>query len=368
MSRFNKYRKFLAPIGLLYRMAVALRNNLYDWGFLKSTRYDIPVVSIGNITVGGTGKTPHIEYLIRLLRERYRIAVVSRGYKRKTKNLIIATPQSKATEVGDEPLQIKRKFPDVMVAVDANRRRAIKYLTEELPPNERPNLILLDDAFQHRRVLPTLSILLVDSTRLIYEDTLLPAGNLREPVHTKTRANIVIVTKCSTLLRPIDYRLITEHLDLYPYQTLFFTTLKYGSLRPVFNDTNLPPVPLQVIKSYDDVLLVAGIATPEYLQAKMSKLAKRLTAISFSDHHNFKDKELKHIEDTFNRLPGEKKLIIVTEKDAMRLTDHAGLSETLKGNLYYIPIEIFFIRDRVALFEKKVIDHINNLRGDKILM
>ena len=368
MSRLDKYRKYLAPLGLIYRMVVALRNNLYDWGFLKSTRYDIPVVSVGNITVGGTGKTPHTEYLIRLLQKNYKIAVVSRGYKRKTKNLIIATPQSKAAEVGDEPLQIKRKFPNVIVAVDADRRRAITYLTEKLPPDERPNLILLDDAFQHRRVLPALSILLVDSTRPIYEDTLLPAGNLREPVHTKTRANIVVVTKCSTLLRPIDYRLITEHLNLFPYQTLFFTTLKYGSLRPVFNEANLPPVPLQVIGSFDDVLLVTGIATPGYLQAKMNKLAKHLTAITFSDHHNFSDKELKHIENTFNNLQGEKKLIIVTEKDAMRLTDHTNLSESLKENLYYIPIEIFFIKDREALFEKKVIDHINNLKGDKILM
>ena len=368
MSPLNKYRKYLAPLGWLYRMAVALRNNLYDWGFLKSTCYDVPVVSIGNITVGGTGKTPHTEYLIRLLQKSYKIAVVSRGYKRKTKNLIIATPQSKAAEVGDEPLQIKRKFPEVTVAVDANRRRAIKYLTEELPPDERPNLILLDDAFQHRRVLPALSILLVDSTRPIYEDTLLPAGNLREPAHAKTRANIVIVTKCSTLLRPIDYRIITEHLNLYPYQTLFFTTPKYGSLRPVFNDADQPSIPLQVIESFDDVLLVTGIATPGYLQAKMNKLAKRLTAISFPDHHSFSDRELKHIEDKFNRLSGEKKLIVVTEKDAMRLTDHADLSETLKENLYYIPIEIFFIKDREALFEKKVIDHINNLRGDKILM
>ena len=368
MFRFNKYRKYLAPLGWLYRMAVALRNNLYDWGILKSTCYDIPVVSVGNITVGGTGKTPHTEYLIRLLQKNYKIAVVSRGYKRKTKNLIIATPQSKAAEVGDEPLQIKRKFPDVTVAVDANRRRAIAYLTKELSPEERPNLILLDDAFQHRRVLPTLSILLVDSTRLIYDDTLLPAGNLREPMHAKARANIVIVTKCSTLLRPIDYRIITEHLDLFPYQTLFFTTLKYGSLRPVFNEANLPPVPLQVIESFDDVLLVTGIATPGYLQAKMNKLAKRLTAITFPDHHNFSDRELKHIEDTFINLPGEKKLIVVTEKDAMRFTDHDNISENLKENLYYIPIEVFFIKDREVLFEKKVIDHINNLRGDKILM
>ena len=368
MPRTNKYRKLLAPLGIFYRMAVALRNNLYDWGVLKSNRYDVPVISIGNITVGGTGKTPHTEYLIRLLRKDYKIAVISRGYKRKTKKLVLATPQSTAGEVGDEPLQIKRKFPDVIVVADGNRRRAIEFLTREMPTEERPNIILLDDAFQHRRVTPTLSILLIDSNRLIYEDRLLPAGNLREPIHSKARANIVIVTKCSEKLKPIDYRLITKNLDLYPYQTLFFTAHKYGDLKPVFGDAGLSDIPLPNIKNYDDILLVTGIATPEFLQKRMNKLSKRVTSISFPDHHIFKDRELKQIEEAFDRMEGEKRLIVVTEKDAMRLTDHKGISENLKSHLYYIPIEIDFTQNRVALFEKKIRDHISNLRGDKILI
>ena len=368
MTPQNKYRKLLAPLGIFYRMAVALRNNLYDWGILKTEQYDIPVISIGNITVGGTGKTPHTEYLIKLLRKDYKIAVISRGYKRKTKNFVLATPQSKASEVGDEPLQIKRKFPDVIVAVDSNRRRAIEYLTKKMTPEERPNIILLDDAFQHRRVTPTLSILLIDSNRMIYEDKLLPAGNLREPIHSTARANVVIVTKCSNKLKPIDYRVITKHLNLYPYQSLFFTTHKYGGLQPVFNDAGLPEIAVPDIKNFDNLLLVTGIATPEYLQKKMSKLTKSITSVSFPDHHIFKDKELALIEEKFNRMPGKKKLIVVTEKDAMRLTDHINISENLKEHLYYIPIEIDFTQNRDDLFEKKIKDHINNLRGDKILM
>ncbi|MDD6210101.1 MAG: tetraacyldisaccharide 4'-kinase [Bacteroidales bacterium] len=361
-------RKLLSPFGLFYRMAVNLRNNFYDWGLFRSTQYNVPVICIGNITVGGTGKTPHTEYLIELLQKDYRIAVISRGYKRKSKDFILATTESSASEIGDEPFQIKRKYPDVIVAVDGNRRRAIEKLLNHPDPDMRPNIILLDDAFQHRSVTPTLSILLIDSNRMIYEDSLLPGGNLREPIHAKSRANIVIVTKCSKKLKPIDYRVITKNLDLYPYQSLFFTTLEYENLQPVYSCDGMQPILLESLGDYDHILLVTGIATPEYLEKKLLVFNPNITSVNYPDHHHFRKKDLVSISERFNGLKGEKKLIIVTEKDAVRLIGTEGLNDEIKKSLYYIPIKIRFTQHREVLFEKKIKDHINNLKGDKILI
>jgi tetraacyldisaccharide 4'-kinase len=251
---------------------------------------------------------------------------------------------------------------------DSNRQRAIKRLLEQSTPEERPSIILLDDAFQHRKVTPTLSILLVDSSRMIHEDRLLPVGNLREPASAKSRANIVIVTKCSEKLKPIDYRLITKNLNLFPYQTLFFTTQAYEDLKPVFAFEELPDIPVSALKSYDHVLLVTGIATPQALQTKMFGLTQQLTGLSYPDHYDFKEKDIHTIEETFNGLKGDKKLIVVTEKDAMRLMAHNGISENIRRHLYYLPVKIRFVQKQESLFEKKITDHINNLRGDKILI
>ena len=361
-------RKALTPFGIFYRIAVNLRNCLYDWGVLKSIKYDIPVISIGNITVGGTGKTPHTEYLIELLQNKYKVAMISRGYKRKTKNFVLATPQSDAAKIGDEPMQIKRKYPDVIVAVDSNRRRAIEQLLNHPNPENHPDLILLDDAFQHRKITPSLSILLIDSNRMIHEDKLLPAGNLREPVGSKTRAHVVIVTKCTEKLKPIDYRIIIKILDLYPYQKLFFTTQEYENLKPVFPVGNLPNIPLSKLSQYDNILLVTGIAAPELLQRKMQELTRQLNCISYPDHYDFKEKDLRKIEETFNRMEGERKRIVVTEKDAMRLMAHSNASETIKQNTYYLPIKIRFIQKQEAQFEKKIIECINNPMGDSLLV
>ena len=215
----NKIKKLLLPLSALYGVVVWFRNKLFDWSILPSEEFSVPVICVGNITAGGTGKTPHVEYLIELLKKDYKVAVLSRGYKRKTSGFVLADTQSTVKTIGDEPLQIFKKFPDIIVAVDGNRRRGIKKLLN-IPEEKRPEIILLDDAFQHRYVKPFLSILLIDSNRLIYEDTLLPAGRLRESRAGKDRANMVVVTKCSPELKPIDFRLISKHLDLYPYQDL----------------------------------------------------------------------------------------------------------------------------------------------------
>lgn len=219
-----KINSYLAPLSFLYGIGVWLRNRLFDWGILHSEQYPVPVICIGNLSVGGTGKTPHTEYIVRLLKDKYRIAVLSRGYKRKTSGFILADSGSSSLEIGDEPFQMKNKFPDILVAVDADRRRGIQHLLS-LPEKDKPEVILLDDAYQHRYVHPSLSIVLSDYHRLFYNDKLMPAGYLREPVSNINRTDIVVVTKCDKDMKPIDFRIIEENMKLRAHQLLFLPAL-----------------------------------------------------------------------------------------------------------------------------------------------
>ena len=266
-EHFIKIHKWLYPASWLYGAVVMMRNKLFDWEVLQSKSFDIPIISVGNLAVGGTGKTPHTEYLIKFLCNQYKVAVLSRGYKRHTKGYVLATPESTARSIGDEPYQMHQKFPSVTVAVDEKRCHGI----EKLLALQKPSIdvILLDDAFQHRYVKPGLSILLTDYHRLFCDDTLLPAGRLREPISGKNRAQIVIVTKCPQDIKPIDYNIITKRLNLYPYQQLFFSSFRYGNLQPVFPtmspDTNAISTNHEVALSSltnTDILLMTGIASP----------------------------------------------------------------------------------------------------------
>lgn len=228
-----KINEWLLPLSWLYGLGVRLRNQLYEMGILKSHTFGIPVIAVGNITVGGSGKTPHVEYLIRLLKDRMKVAVLSRGYKRKSRGYVLAGPETVSSEIGDEPYQMKNKFPDVFVAVDKDRCEGIRNLTTDETTKET-DVILLDDAFQHRRVKPGINILLIDYHRLIIYDKLLPAGRLREPQNGKNRADIVIITKCPTDLKPMEFRVLTKAMNLFPYQDLYFSTLEYGCPEPIF--------------------------------------------------------------------------------------------------------------------------------------
>ena len=225
---FIKINEWLTPLSWLYGLGVGFRNHLFEIGILKSKSFDVPVISVGNITVGGSGKTPHVEYLIRLLQDKVKVAVLSRGYKRKSKGYVLANKQSTAREIGDEPYQIMKKFSDIYVAVDKNRCEGIERLTSD-ENTKNTDVILLDDAYQHRYVKPGINILLVDYHRLIIYDKLLPAGRLREPQSGKSRADIVIITKCPADLKPMEFRVLTKALDLFPYQKLFFTVLHHPS-------------------------------------------------------------------------------------------------------------------------------------------
>ena len=230
---FIKINNWLLPLSWIYGLGVRIRNKMFDWGILKIHAFDIPVISVGNITVGGSGKTPHVEYLINILKDKVKVAVLSRGYKRKSRGFLLAGKDTQMKDIGDEPYQMKIKFPDVYVAVDKNRCHGINLIRANDETSDT-DVILLDDAYQHRYVKPGINILLVDYHRLIMYDKLLPAGRLREPRSGKMRADIVIVTKCPRELKPMEFRVITKTMNLYPYQKLFFSTLKYKDLKPVY--------------------------------------------------------------------------------------------------------------------------------------
>ena len=359
---FIKINKWLLPLSWIYGIGVKLRNMLFETGVLKSRSFDIPVISVGNITVGGTGKTPHVEYLVNLLKDTFRVAVLSRGYKRKSKGFLKATAQTAVQEIGDEPYQMKRKFPKVTIAVDKDRCHGIDRLTEE---DMSLDVVLLDDAFQHRYVKPGINILLVDYHRLIIYDTLMPAGRLREPLTGKNRADIVIVTKCPKELKPMEYRVITKAMNLYPYQSLFFTTLDYGDLRPLYRETKSHASLSQFTNH--NVLLITGIGSPKQLEHDLSPLISNLTPLSFSDHHQFRKKDIELINETFDKMPAPK-CIITTEKDATRLENTEGMSGDVKANMYVLPVRITFMQEQEDVFNNKIIGYVRKNSRNSILV
>lgn len=340
---------YLLPFSFLYRIIVSVRNKFFDWEWLPSQEFDIPIINVGNITVGGTGKTPHIEYLVKNLSPNHSIGVVSRGYKRKTKGYVEVQSDSNASDVGDEPLQIKQKFSNSLVVVDEKRVHAVEHLINE---KESPEVILLDDAYQHRYITPGLNILLIEYNKLITKDKMLPVGRLREPAHNKSRANIVILTKCPESLTPIDFRILGKELNLFPYQTLYFTSFKYRELKPVFKN-------LAKIKSIGELkgvetIVVTGIANPTKIYSKLKKVGAQITKVSFPDHHNFKLADVNKIHNTYLSVQSKKKIIICTEKDAVRLKTSRFKDKLLNLPIYSLPIEVSFLNDEEDKFLEQV--------------
>ena len=359
---FIKIREWLMPLSWLYGFGVGIRNQMFEMGILKSRSFKVPVISVGNITVGGSGKTPHVEYLVKLLKDKVKVAVLSRGYKRRSRGYVLSDKDTPMAMIGDEPYQMKRKFPDVYVAVDKDRCEGIDRLTgdEETKDTE---VVLLDDAYQHRYVKPGVNILLVDYHRLIIYDKLLPAGRLREPKQEKNRANIVIVTKCPRDLKPMEYRVLTRSLNLYPYQKLFFTTLKYSNLMPMYQGESRK---LESLKPEENVLLLTGIASPRQMMLDLQPYTKNITPISFPDHHQFRKKDIRRINETFEQMP-EPKLIITTEKDNARLFGMEGLSDEVRKSIYILPVEIEFMLDQQEVFNEKIIGYVRKNSKNSIL-
>ena len=275
------------------------------------------------------------------------------GYKRRTKGYVLATPQCTAKTIGDEPYQMYTKFSSVTLAVDEKRCHGIEKLLKLKEPST--DVILLDDAFQHRHVKAGLNILLTDYHRLFCDDTLLPAGRLREPVSGKNRAQIVIVTKCPQDIKPIDYNIITKRLNLYPYQRLFFSSFRYGNLQPVFS--NEGGIALSLLTD-TDILLITGIASPAPILERLGDCTKQIDLLSFGDHHDFTHKDMQQIRERFNKLKGKRRLIITTEKDATRLINHPGLDAELKPFIYALPIEIEILQNQQDKFNQHIIDYV----------
>ncbi len=365
---FIRLNKKLLPLSWLYGLGVGFRNMLFEMGILKSKSYSIPVISVGNLTVGGTGKTPHVEYLIRLLKDEFSVAVLSRGYMRKSHGFVMAGKDIKMTDIGDESFLIKTKFPDIVVAVDKKRTHGIEQLID-MDGKEEIETIILDDAFQHRYVKPGINILLVDYHRLIIYDELLPAGRLREPAKGKNRADIVIITKCPKDLKPMEYRVITKAMNLFPYQQLFFSTLEYDPLTPVFPKHAKKDVPKLSALSDKNILLLTAIASPKQLVYDLSPLVKHLQPITFSDHHQFTKRDITRINNEFGAMISPK-LIITTEKDKVRLLQTEGLSDEVKKALFVLPMRITFIQEQQEAFDHAirnyVMKHTRNIKKKSV--
>ena len=353
-----KINRWLLPLSWLYGFIVSLRNELFNLGILKERTFKIPIISVGNITVGGSGKTPHVEYLIRLLHNDVKVGVLSRGYKRKSHGYILANDSSTMRDLGDEPFQMKQKFPNIYVAVDKNRCNGIEHLTQDQKSSD-VDVILLDDAFQHRYVKPGLNILLVDYHRLIIYDRLLPAGRLREHLSGKQRADIVIVTKCPKDLKPMEFRILTKAMDLFPYQKLFFSTIDYDVPYALFSDATTS-------LSKQNILLLTGIASPEQMENDMKNKCRSVTSLAFDDHHLFTLKDAQRINDAFAALPSPK-IILTTEKDSTRLYHLEGLSTEARDALFVLPIKIKFLLNQGEYFNNKIINYVRKNSRNSIL-
>jgi len=364
-SGYNTWSILLTPLAWLYGVVIWIRNTLYDNGILVSEGFNMPVISVGNITVGGTGKTPHVEYLAQLLLEKdLRIATLSRGYKRKTRDFRIASSNSTVREIGDEPMQVKLRFPGITVAVDRKRVHGIQNLMKLAPPVE---VILLDDAYQHRSLKPGFSILLIDYDRPIDRDLLLPAGRLREPAVNRNRANIILVTRSPERIKPIELREYVNRLEPSIGQHIYFTSMRYGDLLPVYPD--IPVKEVSWFKEHvQEILIVSGIANPRHLRQYARSINTNIIEISYPDHHHYTQKNLNQISQRFNELRENNTpvLVLTTEKDAMRLREYSP-DQDLKAALYAIRIHVHFLQEDKEEFDRQIRDYVNSNKRSSIL-
>ncbi len=340
------------PLALCYGLAVRIRNRCFDLGFFcKSISYPIPVISIGNLSAGGTGKTPHIEYLIRFLKNDYSVATLSRGYGRTTRGYRLAGEGDNSATIGDEPMQYLYKFKNLLVSVSESRRKGIEKLMT-LP--HRPDVILMDDGYQHRWVKPGLSILLTDFHKLYIEDHLLPTGTLREHAAGAGRADIIIVTKSGKVLSPITRRNITEKLLLKPHQKLFFSHITYEELSPLPGIDCPPPA-----EFYSSLLVFSGIVNTYPFKFYLKRYCREMESVDFPDHYSYKQKDIQKIKAQFEDIFTKRKALVTTEKDAMRL-QHPSILSLLKGMpVYYLPIRVAFHNSDGEKFNKEVEDCIS---------
>lgn len=347
----KSFRILLLPFALLFGFVVLLRNWLYDKNVFKSASFGLPLICVGNLSVGGTGKSPMVEFLVMHLKGRYKVATLSRGYKRKTKGYALANEATTAIDIGDEPLQFYKKFPDVPVAIGEERLVAIPQLLHDRPETE---VVILDDAFQHRAIKAGLNILLTDCGNLFTRDFFLPTGDLRDARSGYKRAHVVVVTKCPPNLPEAERDEIIKEIEPQEGQRVFFTTIAYGTPYHILHHT------FTHISEDTEVLLVTGIANPRPLKTFLEERIHTYHMLHYNDHHIFSIDDWRDIKKRFAAMEAPKKIILTTEKDAMRLLK---FSQELDGMPFYVlPIEHKFLFNQEADFLRSVTDFIHNFK------
>ena len=344
----------LAPFSLLYGLGISMRNFFYRKGLLKGVEFNLPVISVGNLSIGGAGKTPHIEYLVRLLKDYLNVATLSRGYRRKTKGFLLVQPSFNAQQVGDEPLQFKRKFPEIMVTVAESRTFAIPKIVME---DEDTQVVLLDDAFQHRSIKPGLNILLTEFNYPFTKDYLLPSGRLREWRSAYERADIIIVSKCPPKVGESEKNALIEDIKPLPHQKMYFSYYDYVNPYYILN----PQYQTQLGGDWD-VLLICAIARTEYLLDYLHEQVKSVVVLEYEDHHYFSKFDVAHLKATFDRMESSKKIILTTEKDAMRLELHQEFIKENQLPIFALPVEVKFHFDHGEQFDQVVKDFLLNFK------
>lgn len=342
-------RKVLYPFSLLYGLITSLRNKLFDWQVLESKQYNLPIVSVGNITVGGTGKTPLTEYIIRLLKDNYSLTLLSRGYKRKTKGAILADKNCTSEEIGDEPYQVLKKYPFINLVVAEKRVEGMTIIEQKT----KTDVVLMDDAYQHRHVQPGFSILVIDYNRPLWNDLPFPAGDLRETRSGQKRANIILVNKCPENINEEEKQVWLKRLKPSPGQRVFFSTIKYGTPVMLWNNEACSFTNMQA------VIALAGIAQPKDFFSHLNKSFSLEQTIEYGDHHSFSDKDIKNIHCILNKHNSDT-IVVTTEKDATRL-DHT--IEFFK-RIAYIPIELSILFDEEKIFKNLIYNYVRDNQKD----
>lgn len=357
MDKFRIFiiRLLLTPFSLIYGLVISLIHFAYDTGLMKASRFSIPVIGVGNLSIGGTGKTPHIEYIIEMLHEYIDVATLSRGYKRETSGFRLVSPEDTALIVGDEPLQFKTKYPDITVAVGESRAYAIPQIIMHRPGTQ---VVLLDDSFQHRGVAPGLNILLTSHDNMFTEDYLLPAGRLREWRSGYKRADIIIVTKCHFEMTEADRDKCLKDIHPLPHQRVFFSYFEYGHPYNFYNRNETI-----TLRQDMDVLLLSAIANTQYLEKYVSLKAGNITEIEFTDHHIFDGRDIEKITKVFRAYGSASNIVLTTEKDAMRLQLHREKLAENKLPVYILPVKVRFHFEGGHEFEKTIKDFLLDFRS-----
>lgn len=339
-------RLLLLPLALIYGLGSLIYNQLFDWGILARIRFSLPVIGVGNLSVGGTGKTPHTEYLINLLKPYLQVAVLSRGYKRNSRGFLKVQPSHTVREVGDEPLLYKSKYNTIGVFVDENR---VEGISQMLMKNPEIQTVLLDDVFQHRSIIPGLNILLTEFDYPFFNDFFLPYGKLREWRTGYKRADTIIVTKCPTKISKNEMNNIIHKINPLPHQTVFFSRYKYYNPYFIYNFNSI----LKLDESYR-VVLISALASSSYLLNYLQGLNVDVTSLEYTDHHDFTHDEIEKLKIIYDNLTSQKKIILTTEKDAMRLDVHREYIIQNKLPIYILPVSVEFIQDDQLSFDEYV--------------